>query len=188
MDRDIVNAIHRMYYGAVDPQELLDQLWSPDSKPDLAALTCWEDGKWVLPPQLLFFLKAVEIQMSILPTPDFAFSFPLKQLPRKEGEKRPAFIAMPYGPCWADSVKATVVRTATKEGFDAEVSGDLNRPGTILNQIWQGIRKAEVVVAEITGNNPNVFYEMGLAHALGKEVLVLSQGETPKRSFHSISL
>ena len=178
MDRDIVNAIHRMYYGEVDRQELLSDLWSPDSEPDLEALANSSDGKLSLPRQLIFFLKAVETQMAGLPNPNFVFSFPLGQRPRKPGEKRPAFVAMPYGPKWSDSVKTIILSAAKDKNFDAEVSGDLDTPGTIRNQIWHGIRRAEVVVADITGSNPNVFYELGLAHALGKEVILLSQEAT----------
>jgi nucleoside 2-deoxyribosyltransferase len=51
----------------------------------------------------------------------------------------------------------------------------LQNPGNIVDQVWQGIRGWDAVVADITRHNPNVFYEIGLAHALGKEVILLSQ-------------
>jgi nucleoside 2-deoxyribosyltransferase len=60
-------------------------------------------------------------------------------------------------------------------GFEAEVSIDLKTPGSITDQIWHGIRRADVVMVDVTKNNPNVFYELGLAHALGKEVIVITQ-------------
>jgi len=47
----------------------------------------------------------------------------------------------------------------------------------IMGDIWELIQKAEVVVADLTGKNPNVLYELGLAHALWKKVILLAQSE-----------
>ena len=44
-----------------------------------------------------------------------------------------------------------------------------------MNQIWKGIRGATVCVAELTGRNPNVMYELGLAHAIRKPVVLIVQ-------------
>jgi hypothetical protein len=56
---------------------------------------------------------------------------------------------------------------------DAEIFGT----GKIIDQIWSGIRTARVLVAELTGRNPNVLYELGLAHALRKPVVLVSSTE-----------
>jgi len=56
---------------------------------------------------------------------------------------------------------------------DAEIFGS----GKIMDQIWLGIRAAKVLVAEMTTRNPNVFYELGLAHALEKPVVLVSSNE-----------
>jgi nucleoside 2-deoxyribosyltransferase len=45
----------------------------------------------------------------------------------------------------------------------------------ILNDIWLAINRAEVIIADITSRNPNVFYEIGIAHTIGKKVILLSQ-------------
>lgn len=50
--------------------------------------------------------------------------------------------------------------------------------GKIIDQIWGGISTAKVLICEMTTRNPNVFYELGLAHALRKPVvLVCSNGD-----------
>ncbi len=49
--------------------------------------------------------------------------------------------------------------------------------GKIIDQIWSGINAARVLVAELTSRNPNVFYELGLAHALEKPVVLISSNE-----------
>ncbi len=43
-----------------------------------------------------------------------------------------------------------------------------------MDQVWQGINSAKVLVAELTTRNPNVFYELGLAHAMKKPVVLVS--------------
>ena len=178
MDRDTVNAIHALYQnGEMDAGELMGRLWcGPDTRPDLDGLAAAAGNRMRLEAPLIRFIKATENQMAGIPRPDFVFGYPLSQPPRRSGEPRPAFVAMPYGPSWFRQVSELVVATAGGCGFHAEVSIDLATPGHIIDQIWQGIRRADVVVADITGSNPNVFYELGLAHALGKEVIMLAQG------------
>ncbi len=56
---------------------------------------------------------------------------------------------------------------------DAEIFGT----GKIIDQIWRGIQNATVLVAELTTKNPNVFYELGLAHATKKPVILVSSNE-----------
>jgi len=56
---------------------------------------------------------------------------------------------------------------------DAEIFGT----GKIIDQIWTGINSARVLVAELTGRNPNVLYELGIAHALRKPVVLVSSNE-----------
>ena len=46
---------------------------------------------------------------------------------------------------------------------------------SILERIYNQISKADVVIADMTGRNPNVFYEAGYAHALGKKVILVTQ-------------
>jgi hypothetical protein len=173
MDRDIVNAIHFMYrHGPLD----WNYIWcSPDTKPDIEKFFD-RTSPGTLPNQLIAFLKAVEEQMSTLPKPDFAFGYPLKVPVRKLDDRRPCYAVMPYSMPWSLPVKTAIITAAANCGFDCEVTGDLPTPGKIVDQIWQGIRRADAVIVDITGNNPNVFYELGLAHALGKEVILLAQG------------
>ena len=46
-----------------------------------------------------------------------------------------------------------------------------------MDQVWSGIKTAKVLVAELTTKNPNVFYELGWAHALKKPVVLVSSNE-----------
>jgi hypothetical protein len=58
----------------------------------------------------------------------------------------------------------------------SELSADnVYAVGDVMSQIWDGINKAGVIVADLTGRNENVFYEVGICHALGKRVILLAQ-------------
>jgi protein-tyrosine-phosphatase len=73
---------------------------------------------------------------------------------------------------WNDHIKHTV----TNFGMRAVRADDLYGPN-ILTDIWKGISESQVIIADITGRNPNVMYELGVAHAMGKDVVILSQAD-----------
>ena len=54
---------------------------------------------------------------------------------------------------------------------------DIYSTGKVIEQIKSGIENAKVLLCELTGRNPNVMYELGLAHALGKPVVLVSENE-----------
>jgi len=47
-----------------------------------------------------------------------------------------------------------------------------------LNNICENIIKSKCLIADLTGGNPNVFYEVGLAHALDKKVILIAQNRS----------
>jgi hypothetical protein len=187
MDRDQVNCIHYLYQG--DPGRRLSQQQLFGSDGHVPLVWCGADtvaplvnngilqdkrGAVTMPDWCLTFIDQVENQLRSLPQPDYVFGYPFSAAIRKPGEPRPAFFAISYAPAF-DATKACVLQAAEDAGFRCEVTGDLGSPGNIMDQVWQGIRGADVVVADITGTNPNVMLEVGLSAALGKEVIVISQ-------------
>jgi hypothetical protein len=70
-----------------------------------------------------------------------------------------------------------VVEAANALGLEVQRGDEKASGGDIFNQILKAIVSARIIVANITGRNPNVFYELGIAHALNKPViLVCEQG------------
>jgi hypothetical protein len=67
---------------------------------------------------------------------------------------------------------------AERVGYEAYRADDVFHPGIVLQDIVRGIATSEVVIAEITPRNPNVYYELGYAHALGTPTILLA--ERPK--------
>lgn len=60
-------------------------------------------------------------------------------------------------------------------GFYCSRADDIYNIKPIIETIWESINKAGIIIAELTGKNPNVFYELGIAHTVGKDVILLSQ-------------
>jgi hypothetical protein len=84
------------------------------------------------------------------------------------------FILMPFGE-WSDRYFKDIYVPATKDaGFEPVRADVVFSTGSVIKQIWEQIGKAKVLLAELTGKNPNVFYELGLAHASGKPVVLIS--------------
>ncbi len=69
-------------------------------------------------------------------------------------------------------VLAPAIRAADLEPIRAD---DVYGPVPIINDIVEGIRNSVSLVADVTGRNPNVNYELGLAHAFGRPVVIISQ-------------
>jgi nucleoside 2-deoxyribosyltransferase len=45
----------------------------------------------------------------------------------------------------------------------------------VIEDVWEGINSSTFVIADVTGRNPNVMYEVGMAHTVGKPVLLMTQ-------------
>ena len=86
-------------------------------------------------------------------------------------------VMMPFKEEWSDDVFETYKTTLEKNEFivwrsDLEFSDD-----EIMQTVWEKLVNCKFVIADCTDRNPNVFYEIGLAHALGKPVLITTQNE-----------
>lgn len=65
--------------------------------------------------------------------------------------------------------------------FRAVRAKDIWQHTAVIQDVFSLIYKAQIVVCDFTGRNPNVFYEAGIAHALGKHVIPITQtaGDIP---------
>jgi hypothetical protein len=82
--------------------------------------------------------------------------------------------ASPHGDYYEKIFKPAIDKTGLKPvRADADIFGT----GKIIDQIWRGINAATVLVAELTTRNANVLYELGLAHALKKPVVLVSSNQ-----------
>jgi nucleoside 2-deoxyribosyltransferase len=86
-----------------------------------------------------------------------------------------AFVLMPFDAAFDDVYKLGIKETAEKLGIRAErVDEQIFHKENILERIYGQIDAADLIIADLTGRNPNVFYETGYAHAKGKLCLLLT--------------
>ena len=90
-------------------------------------------------------------------------------------EKPQAFVLMPFDE-ELDWAYDRLISPAFEDGGYVVVrADDIDSQQNILKDIVTAIVESDLIVADLTGANPNVYYELGLAHALGKQVILLSQ-------------
>lgn len=90
-------------------------------------------------------------------------------------QENSVFIIMPFTETWSDDVWHQVIQPAVKESNMMAVRADDLYGANIMEDVWQSILKAAIIICDTTGRNPNVFYELGIAHTLGKKVVLLTQ-------------
>lgn len=95
--------------------------------------------------------------------------------PERPAVKSEVFVLMPFDsdllPIYDDHIK-TVAREL---GLTVARADDLFTADSIVGDIWNAINACQVIVADCTGRNPNVFYEIGIAHTVGKPVILAAQ-------------
>ncbi len=85
------------------------------------------------------------------------------------------FVIMPYGG-WFDRYYSEIYSPAiVKGGFIPRRADDLYRPSAIIHDIWTLTNECQLVLADLTNKNPNVLYELGLAHAIAKPVVLITE-------------
>jgi len=81
---------------------------------------------------------------------------------------------MPFEPEFSDIYKLGIQAVATECGVVAERVDEQSLSETILERIYRQIDAADFIIADMTGRNPNVFYEVGYAHARDKFCTLLT--------------
>ena len=90
---------------------------------------------------------------------------------------RSAFVVMQFTSPFDELYQEVIRPVCAQAGIEAYRASDVHQPGIIMQDIIQGLAESDVVIAEITPANPNVFYELGYAHALRKPVIMLAERE-----------
>jgi len=85
------------------------------------------------------------------------------------------FMIMPFAeefqPIYDDHIKPTL----ESEDLILKRGDDFFSDKAIMHDIWSATNQCKLVIADCTGKNPNVFYELGFAHAIGKPAIMITQ-------------
>ncbi len=85
------------------------------------------------------------------------------------------FVLMPFSEAltevYEDCIKAAILEL----GMKCKRADDIFHNTSIMEVIWTEICSSEIIIADLTDKNANVFYELGIAHTLGKETILITQ-------------
>ncbi|MCI0494096.1 GAF domain-containing protein [candidate division KSB1 bacterium] len=98
--------------------------------------------------------------------------------------KGSCFIIMPFETELDDLYKNIIKPSDEKFDFICRREDEFVATGYLSTGIVSHIANANFIIAEVTENNPNVYYELGIAHTLEKVVILLSQKDVPSDIRH----
>lgn len=93
---------------------------------------------------------------------------------RKKEQKLQAFCVMPFAVEFTDRYLFGIKVAAERSGYRCSRIDERVFTKDILSEIQKNIKGADVIIADVTGKNPNVYYEIGYAHALGRPVVLVA--------------
>jgi response regulator RpfG family c-di-GMP phosphodiesterase len=96
--------------------------------------------------------------------------------------KRKCFVIMPFSSTkrctseqWLDIFENMIKPSVESCGYDYECYRASLVIGNIIRDILDNLNKADIVIADMTDRNPNVFYELGVRHALRNATILITQ-------------
>jgi len=92
--------------------------------------------------------------------------------------KKTCFVAMPFKETFDKVYKYAIKEAIEQAGYECLRADELACGGNILNNIVQNIKNSQFIIVDMTTHNPNVMYELGLAHAWEKKVLLLIEEDS----------
>ena len=86
------------------------------------------------------------------------------------------FVLMPFKQPYSTIFKDHIARSLrAKFKLSVAKADDFFKPGPIIDTIQFMINKADILIADVTERNANVYYEIGYAHALKKTLILITQ-------------
>jgi hypothetical protein len=89
-------------------------------------------------------------------------------------DEKLCFVLMPFREIWSEEIYKSIRSIIESLGFQCLRADNLNGP-IIIEDIWTKINQAGFIIADVTGKNPNVMYEVGIAHTVGRPTILLTQ-------------
>ena len=99
------------------------------------------------------------------------------EIPNKPVDSSLISVMMPFRP-ELSVVYETIKEAADTAGFYCKRVDNIWDHSTVIQDVFALIFESYIVVCDFTGKNPNVFYEAGIAHTLGKHVVPITQSES----------
>jgi hypothetical protein len=141
-------------------------------------LTGPNDPSFSVTPLLSQLQSTLKLSLSDLATSDpyqRLIINPILQKTFSSRYKSDIFVVMPFAPQLAPVYEDHLKAVAKKLGMSIARADDFFTGGNMMDEIWTALIDAKLVIADCTGRNPNVFYEICLADAIGKPTVLITQ-------------
>jgi hypothetical protein len=102
---------------------------------------------------------------------------PVLGRPRQAEEKVDVFVLMPFKAKLEGIYTSHIKKMGDEMGVIIRRVDEIFSPGPFMEKVWNGICSAKLIIADCTERNPNVFYEIGMAHTVGKKVVLITRSE-----------
>ena len=89
-----------------------------------------------------------------------------------------AFVVMEFGSPYDEVYGEVIERVCSSFNIDVNRADEIYSPGLIIADITREITESKVIIAEITPRNPNVYFEVGYAHACNKPTILIAEKGT----------
>ena len=117
-----------------------------------------------------------DISMNNLEKTTTKFIESRKKLPEERKAKSPEiFVGMPFTPDFDEVYKLGILEVVTNLGYSCKRVDEIEFVGDIVSKIYELIENARLIIAEVSVQNANVYYELGYAYALKKPVILLTK-------------
>lgn len=94
---------------------------------------------------------------------------------RYRTERPTAFVVMAFRSPYHEIYSNVISEICHEFDLIPVIANEVNGPGMVVMDIVRDIRQSSLVIADITPDNPNVFYEVGYAHAINKPTILIAQ-------------
>lgn len=93
------------------------------------------------------------------------------------------FVIMQFTEEFNALYKDVIRPVCESHGYKVVRGDDFYTPGQIMEDVSRSIRSAALIIADVTPDNANVFYEVGFAHAINKPTILLSDKKRERLPF-----
>ena len=117
---------------------------------------------------------SLSIEKAYYETTNCIFASPIWGYP-KTSITCDVFVIMPFAENFKPVYDDHILKVCKKLSLTCKRADDIFIPNTVMHDIWSLIHNSKLVVCDCTGKNANVFYELGIAHMLGKTAICITQ-------------
>jgi len=97
--------------------------------------------------------------------------------PREPEDQINVFVLMPFKAKLEKVYTNHIKKMGEELGVTIRSADEIFSTRPFMEKVWEGICSAELVLADCTEKNPNVFYEIGMAHTVGKKVVLITRSD-----------